>query len=117
MTVDPIPAGAHSVTPHLVIRNAAKAIEFYKAAFGAVEVFRSATPDGDSIMHASARIGDSLIYLADEFPGMGVKSPQSLKGTAVTIHLYVEDADSVFRNAVDAGATVAMDIQGVSNAR
>ena len=111
MTVSPIPEGAHTVTPHLVIRNAAKAIEFYKAAFGAEEVFRSDGPNGGQVMHAEIRIGDSPVYIADEIRGMGIKSPESLKGTAVTIHLYVEDADSVFRSAVDAGATVAMEIQ------
>jgi uncharacterized glyoxalase superfamily protein PhnB len=102
------PAGHHSVTPHLVVRYAPQAIDFYKRAFGAVEVHRMPGPDGFSIMHADLKIGDSHIYLNDEFPAMGVKAPQTIGGTPVTVHLYVEDADAVFKAATEAGAQVKM---------
>lgn len=103
-----VPEGFHTVTPHLVIRGAAEAIDFYKKAFGARELSRAPGPDGKTLMHAMIQIGDSRIFLADEFPGMGSLSPQGLKGTPVTIHLYVEDADRVFQQAVQAGAQIAM---------
>jgi PhnB protein len=106
----PIPQGMHTITPHLVIRDAARAIDFYKKAFGAQEVGRSKTPDG-RIMHATLKIGDSLLFLNDEFPEYGqATSPQTIGGTPVTINLYVEDADAVFNRAVDAGAEVSMPI-------
>jgi uncharacterized glyoxalase superfamily protein PhnB len=103
-----VPEGYHTVTPHLTVRGAAAAIEFYKKAFGAKELRRSPGPDGKSIMHAELQIGDSRLFLNDEFPGMGATSPLGLKGTPVTIHLYVEDADKLFQQAVSAGAKVAM---------
>ncbi len=106
--VPPIPEGCHTVTPYLVVRGADKAIEFYKRAFGAEEVMRMPGPDGRSVMHAEIKIGDSLLFLADEFPGMGCRSPQSLGGATASIHLYVTDADAAFKRAVDAGARVAM---------
>src|SRR5262249_35993778 len=93
-------------TPHLVVKFCAQAIDFYRRAFGAVEVMRMPGPDGFSIGHAEMKIGDSLIYLVDE--GMGNKSPQTLGGTPVSIHLYVEDADAVFKQAVEAGAEAKM---------
>src|SRR5262249_17903758 len=102
------PAGQHSVTPHLIVRYCAQAIDFYRRAFGAVGVMRMPCPDGFSIGHAEMRIGDSLIYLVDENPGMGNKAPQTLGGTPVSIHLYVEDADAVFKQAVEAGAEAKM---------
>jgi PhnB protein len=106
--VKAIPEGKHTIVPHLVIQGAAKAIEFYKKAFGAVEEARMPTPDG-KIMHACLKIGDSCLFLCDEFPDMGgCKSPQALGGTPVTIHLNVEDADAVFARAVAAGATAKM---------
>jgi uncharacterized glyoxalase superfamily protein PhnB len=105
--VRPIPEGFHTVTPHLVCANAAEAIEFYKKAFGAVEVGRMPSPDG-KIMHASLRIGDSPLMLADEFPGYGSLGPLALKGTPVVIHLYVQDVDAVYAQAVAAGAQAAM---------
>ena len=105
-----IPDGFHTVTPHLICADAAKAIEFYKAAFGAEEAARMNTPDG-KIMHAAVRIGDSIVMLVDEFPDMGASSPLGLKGSPVTIHLYVENADAVFDQAVRAGATVRMPLQ------
>jgi PhnB protein len=99
----PIPEGYHSVTPYLTIKDAARAIEFYKQAFGATEMFRMARPDG-RVGHAELKIGDSPVMLSDEFPEMGARSPQTLGGTPVTIHLYVEDVDAVVRRAVGAGA-------------
>ena len=108
MAVKRVPEGYHRVTPHLVVRNAAAAIEFYKKAFGAVEIMRSPGPDGKSIMHAELQIGDSRVFLNDEFPDMGALSPLAFKGTSITLHLYVEDADKQFRQAVDAGAEVLM---------
>ena len=105
-TVKRIPDGFHTVTPHLVVRGGAEAIEFYKKAFGAKEVRRSLGPDGKSIQHADLQIGDSRVLLNDEFPEWGVSSPLHYKGTAVTIHLYVEDADTLFQQAVQAGAQV-----------
>ena len=106
-----VPEGFHTVTPHLEVRGAAKAIEFYKKAFGATEIFRNYGPDGKAIMHAQLRIGDSPVLLHDEFQEAGVSSPHALEGSPVTLHLYVEDADAVFRQAVAAGATVDMPIQ------
>ena len=108
-TVKPIPDGMHSLTPHLCIAGAAAAIEFYRKAFNAVEVARLPGPNG-RLMHAMLRIGDSALMLNDEFPDMGGLGPKSLKGTPVTIHLYVEDVDAVFAQAVAAGATVRMPI-------
>ncbi|MDB5936326.1 MAG: glyoxalase [Massilia sp.] len=107
--VRPIPEGMHSVTPHLVCGGAADAIAFYKQAFGAVERGRMPGPDG-KLMHAQIMIGDSHIMLADEFPDWGSLGPKALGGTPVTIHLYVQDADAVFQQALDAGATVKMPI-------
>lgn len=106
-TVDPIPEGMHSVTPHLVCNGAAEAIEFYKKAFGAVELGRMPMPDG-KLGHAMIRIGDSAIMLADEFPQWGSVGPMTLKGTPVTVHLYVDNADQQFERAVAAGAQVRM---------
>ena len=104
-TVKPIPEGYHTATPYLIVTGAAKAIEFYKKAFGAEEMMRMAQPDG-RIGHAEIKIGDSPIMLADEFPDMGARSPQSLGGSPVSILLYVKDVDAVFTQAVAAGATV-----------
>ena len=102
-----IPQGMHSVTPHLICAGAAKAIEFYKQAFGAVEQARLPGPDG-RLMHASVKIGDSQVMLVDEMPEWGALGPKSLKGSPVTIHLYVEDVDSFVARAVKAGAKVTM---------
>ena len=104
-----IPDGMHSITPHLICAGAADAIEFYKKAFGAVEVTRLPGPEG-KLMHASIRIGDSTIMLNDEFPDWGAFGPKALKGSAVTIHLYVDDVDAVFARAVAAGAKVTMPV-------
>jgi PhnB protein len=105
MAVKPIPEGYHSVTPYLIIEGAGEAIEFYKKAFGAKELFRFPTPDG-KVGHAEMKIGDSPIMLADAYPAMGYKSPKSLGGSPVSLMLYVEDIDTVFNQAVEAGATV-----------
>jgi len=97
----------HTVTPHLICAGAGAAIEFYKRAFQAVEVARMAGPDG-KLMHAMIRIGDSAVMLVDEFPDHGAIGPKTLKGSPVTIHLYVDDVDSFVRRAVEAGAKITM---------
>ncbi len=102
--VSPVPGGYHNVTPYLLIGGASEAINFYIRAFGAVEVLRLTTPDG-CIGHAEIRIGDSHIMMADEHPEMDFLGPQKRGGTSVTMHLYVADADSVFAQAIAAGAT------------
>ena len=109
MAVKPIPEGYHSVTPYLIIKGAADAIEFYKKAFGATELMRF--PMGDKIGHAEIKIGDSPIMMADEYPEMGYKGPKALGGSPVSIMLYVEDVESVFNRAVTAGATVKEAVQ------
>lgn len=105
----PIPDGFHSATPSLVVSDSKKAIEFYKKAFGANEIYQFPGPEG-KIMHAMVKIGDSFIMMCDEFPDMGAKSPTSIGGTPVTIQLYVEDANKIFNQAVNAGAKVTMPI-------
>ncbi len=105
---NPIPQGFRTVTPHITVKGAGKAIEFYKKAFGAEEVMCMKTPDGNGIMHAEIKIGDSRIMLNDEWPGPGPKAPTSLNGTSAVVHLYVNDADAAFKKAVAAGATPAM---------
>lgn len=106
-SVSAIPSGHHTVTPHLVIRGASDAIDFYIKAFGATDVTRMDGPDG-KILHAEIKIGDSYVYLAEEAPGWGILSPLSLNGTAVVIHLYTEDANAWFQRALEAGATTVM---------
>ena len=105
--VQAIPEGMHSLTPHLVCRDAAQAIDFYGRAFGAIERFRLPAPNGE-IVHACVQIGDSLLFLFDEMPEHGALGPQALKGSPVTLHLQVQDADAAFARAVQAGASVAM---------
>ena len=100
----------YGITPHLVVRGAAEAIAFYEKAFGAVEARKSPTPDGEKIMFAELEIGGGRFYLNDEFPDWGVFSPLEQKGTAVTMHLLVEDADSVYNRAVAAGCKVVMEL-------
>ncbi|OAJ59976.1 VOC family protein [Paraburkholderia ginsengiterrae] len=107
--VKPIPEGMHSITPHLVCANAAEAIEFYKKAFNAVEQFRLPGPGG-KLIHACLKIGDSMLMMTDEWPEHRALGPLSLNGTPVTIHLYVQDVDASFKQAVDAGATVVMPV-------
>ena len=108
--VKPIPDGMHSLTPHLVCAGAADAIEFYKRAFNAIETSRLPSPSG-RLMHAAVRIGDSTLMLVDEFPDMGSFGPNALKGSPVTIHLYVEDVDKTIAQALAAGATLKMAVQ------
>jgi PhnB protein len=107
--VQAVPEGMHTITPHLVIKGAEKAIEFYKKAFNAQlrgDVHH--TPDG-KVMHAELRVGDSVFMLADEFPGMGdCSSPQTLGGTTSTLNIYTDHVDQLFDQAVKAGATVTM---------
>jgi PhnB protein len=103
--IKPIPKGYHAVTPYLSVQGAADAIAFYKKAFAAKEVMRMPGPGG-TIGHAEIQIGDSRIMLADEFPEMNFRSPRSVGGTPVTIHLYVQDVDKVAKKAVASGAKV-----------
>ncbi|MGH7411004.1 MAG: VOC family protein [Candidatus Methylomirabilis sp.] len=105
-----IPEGYHTITPHLTVRGAAQAIEFYKRAFGAKVRMRMPGPDGKTIMHAELKIGDSIVFLNDEFPDMGCRSPQSLGGTASGLFLYVRNVDAAFNRAVAAGAKVQMPV-------
>ena len=108
--VKPVPEGMHTVTPHLVCAGAAAAIEFYKKAFNATEVGRLPGPQG-KLMHAMLRIGDSSVMLVDEFPDCGSFGPKSLKGSPVTIHLYVENVDAFVERAVAAGAKITMPLE------
>jgi PhnB protein len=107
--VKPIPEGMHTVTPHLVCAGAADAIDFYKKAFGAVELHRLPGPDG-KLMHGAIRIGDSVVMLVDENPAWNALGPKALKGSPVTLHLYVEDADAAFAQAVASGASAMMPV-------
>ncbi len=111
--VAPVPEGYHTVTPALTIRGAGKAIEFYKKAFGAQVLDRVDGPDGKSVMHAALQIGDSRIFLGDEMPGMACRSPETLGGTTSSIYLYVKDADSVVKRAIDAGATLKKPVENM----
>lgn len=108
--VNPIPEGMHRVTPHLVCAGAADAIEFYKKAFNAVEIGRTAGPQG-KLLHGLIRIGDSKVMLVDEFPDWGSFGPKSLKGSPVTMHLYVEDVDAFVAHAAAAGTKITMPLQ------
>jgi PhnB protein len=108
--VKPIPDGYRTVTPHLYVKGGAEALDFYKKAFGAKELSRFAMPDG-RLGHAEIQIGDSRIMMADEFPEMNARGPQSLGGTSVSIALYVEDVDSFFQRAVAAGAKVTQPVK------
>jgi uncharacterized glyoxalase superfamily protein PhnB len=103
----PVPDGYHTITPNLVCRDAARAIEFYKTAFGAEERDRASMPDG-KIMHAALRIGDSMLFLGDEMPHMGCHSPEKYGGTPAAFYLYVNDVDAAWKRATDAGAKVQM---------
>ncbi len=110
MAVKPIPDGYHAVTPYLIVKGAAQAIEFYKKAFGAVEIMRFPGPDG-RVGHAEIQLGDSRVMLADEHPQMGAVSPQTVGGTPVGLCLYVKDVDAVAQQAVAAGAKVERPVQ------
>lgn len=103
--VKPVPEGFHTLTPAIVVREAAKAIEFYKTAFGAEEIARLDGPGG-TVAHAELRIGNSMLMLSDECPEFGAQGPEAFGGSPVSLCLYVEDCDAVFNRAVEAGATV-----------
>ena len=105
--VKPVPDGYHTVTPYLVVRGAAAALEFYAKAFGAREVFRMAGPGG-SVPHAEMKIGDSVVMIGDECPAMGATAPPTLGGSAVSLLLYVPDVDASVARAAAAGCTVQM---------
>lgn len=107
--VKPIPEGYHTVTPYLIVHDAARALDFYKRAFGATELFRY-DRDG-KVGHAEIRIGDSPIMLADEHPEMGAHSPQKLGGSPITILLYVEDVDALVAQALAAGGTLQRPVE------
>ncbi len=109
MATKPIPEGYHTLTPYLAVDNATEAIEFYKRAFGATERMRMPGPQG-TIAHAELEIGDSLVMLSDPFPQSSTRPPKELGGTSGSVFMYVEDVDAVVRQAVDAGATVTMEV-------
>lgn len=108
--VKPIPEGYHTVTPYLIVKGAAEAIDFYKRAFGAEEIARMLDPDGRRVVHAEIRIGDSVVMLADEFPEMNYLGPLSRGGPTSTLFVYVEDVDAAFAQALAAGATLKMPV-------
>lgn len=111
MPVKPIPDGAEGIIPHLIVDNAAKAIEFYQQAFGAELVSKAPTPDGKKLMHAELKIGKSRIYLNDDFPEYSngkSRTPMALGGSPVVMHRYVEDCDTIIKRAEKAGAKVTM---------
>ncbi len=105
--VNAVPKGYHTITPNLAVRDAARAIDFYKKALGAEELVRMPGPDG-KVMHAELKIGDSIVMLAEEMPEMGSKSPKAYGGSPVGFYLYVENVDAAWKRAVDAGAKVIM---------
>lgn len=110
MTTKPIPEGYYSVTPYLSIKGAAEAIEFYKRALGATELFRLVAPSGE-VGHAEIQIGDSRIMLADPCDQGGFRDPGSLGGSSVGLHLYVPDVDALFAQALSAGAKTVRAVQ------
>jgi PhnB protein len=113
MAVRPIPEGYHSVTPYMIVNNASAAIDFYKKAFGASELFRMPGKEG-KIMHAEIKIGDSHVMMADETPEMakwGAKSPQALGGSAIHLMIYCENVDQMFKQAISAGGTERMPVK------
>jgi PhnB protein len=109
MGTKPIPEGYNTVTPYLAVDDAARAIEYYKKAFGAKERARMEAPDG-KIGHAELEIGDSMVMLSDPFPHASTKSPKELGGTSGSVFMYVEDVDAVVKKAVDEGATITMEV-------
>lgn len=111
MPVQPIPDQYGSITPYLIVDGAKEAIKFYQNAFGAFEMVRTQSPDGEKIMHAEIQIGGSIIMLADEFPEMGHRGPKTIGGSAVMIVLYVENADETFAKAIEHGAVEKRPLQ------
>ena len=110
MATQPIPEGYSTISPYLAVDDAAEAIEYYKKAFGAEETVRMDAPDG-KIGHAELKIGDSHVMLSDPFPQASTTPPKELGGTSASIFMYVEDVDAVVQKAVDAGATVTMEVE------
>lgn len=108
--IKPIPEGFHSVTPIFVFKDSRQAIEFYKRAFGAKELFAMPGPDGKGVMHAEVQIGDSIIMMGDENPQQACKSAETLGGSPISVYLYVENADAAFGRAIEAGATSQMPV-------
>ena len=106
--VRPVPEDFRTITPHLVVKGVARAVEFYRRAFGAEELYRNIAPDGTSIIHSELLLGDSRYFLNDEFPDHGVFAPDGERGTGVTLHVYVPDVDSFYERAVAAGAEVIL---------
>lgn len=111
-SVKPIPDGYHTATPYLTLKDTSEAIDFYKRAFGAVEIFRMNGPDG-KIAHAEIRIGNSPLMLGDESPCSEAKAPETLEGTTLGIFLYVDDVDASFKRALDAGARQTVPLQNM----
>jgi PhnB protein len=109
MATKPIPEGYHTLTPYLAVDDAAQAIEYYKKAFGAKERMRMDAPEG-RIGHAELEIGDSVVMLSDPFPQASTRPPKELGGTSASVFMYVEDVDAVVKQAVEAGATVTMEV-------
>lgn len=109
MTTTPLPEDFHTITPHIVVKGVAAAIDWYSKALGAHELLRNMAPDGTSIMHAELLLGDSRFFVVDEFPE-SMLSPATLGGTTVTMHLYVRNVDALFNRAVEAGATIVMPV-------
>ena len=109
MPAKPVPDGYHTLTPFLTVRDAARAIEFYKNAFGAIDRGAAKGPDG-KIMHAELMIGNSIIMLSDEYPEFGALSPQSSGGAGMGLHIYIDGVDAAFDRAVKAGAQVTMPV-------
>jgi PhnB protein len=109
MATKPIPEGYHTITPYLAVDDAVQAIEYYKTAFGAKERVRMGAPDG-KIAHAELEIGDSLVMLSDPFPQASTRPPKELGGTSASVFMYVEDVDAVVKQAVNAGATITMEV-------
>src|SRR5262245_39505913 len=110
MSVKAIPDGYHTITPNLVVRDAAAALSFYQKALGAEELLRMPGPGG-KVMHAEVQIGNSKLMLADEMPEMGNKGPKTLGGSPCTFYVYVNNVDAAWKRAVDAGATVVMPLE------
>jgi PhnB protein len=106
--VKPVPEDFRTITPHIVVRGVAKAVDFYRQAFGAEELYRNMGPDGVSIIHSELLLGDSRFFVNDEFPDHGVFAPEGERGTGVTLHLYVPDVDAFHARAVAAGVQVLL---------
>lgn len=103
-----VPEGFSTLTPHLIVDGAGAAMDFYKTAFGALELGRMPMPDGKRLMHAVMSFGNSMLFLVDAFEEMGMKGPKALGGSGVALHLYVADVDAAFKRAVSAGCTASM---------